>query len=233
MPAYKSKFISLPDDPAFFKPTDEGPFSTDPSHVVGLLRDRGISIDQTSVVSSVPRICYTSVKDATGYSVYKDLTAKEAQQFYGAITIGRNCFLESDSIRPPFQSSCIKLTSVQANDNPPGKITIGDDVKMFGTSIVSYMHVDIGDDVGIAPMVTIMDCDGHTTEGRGTETEIARLEVSPVKIGSGTWIGTGSVILKGVEIGKNCVVGANSVVIRSVPDGSIVMGNPARIVKRL
>jgi len=233
MPSYKSKFISLPDDTDFMKPVSEGTFTTDPAHVANLLRRRGIKIDETSIISSIPRICYTSVQDSMGYSLYKDLTEEEEEQFHGAITIGKNCHLESDSVRPPFHSSCIKLTSVKANDHPAGKITIGNGVTMYGTAIVSYSHVKIGDNVGIAPLVTIMDCDGHTLEGRGTDTEIANLKADPVIIGDGTWIGTGSLIMKGVEIGENCVIGANSVVIRSVPDGSIVLGNPARIVKQL
>ncbi|WP_394211190.1 acyltransferase [Enterovibrio calviensis] len=233
MPTYRSKFVSLPDDQAFYRQAEEGPFLTDPAHVANLLRERGVSVDDSAVISNVPRICFTSVQDEVGYSVYKELNEKEIDAFRGVISIGKNSFIESDSDRPPFHSACTKLTSVKANANPPGKITIGDRVQMMGVAIVSYSHVEICDDVGIAPLVTIMDCDGHTTEGRGTDTEIARLEVLPVKIGNGSWIGTGAVIMKGVEIGKNCVVSANSVVFRSVPDGSIVMGNPARIIKSL
>ncbi|MGF1877316.1 acyltransferase [Photobacterium frigidiphilum] len=233
MPTYRSKFVSLPDDQDFIKQVEEGPFQTDPEHVANLLRERGITVDDSAVISNVPRICFTSVHDEAGYSVYKEMNKLEIEEFRGVISIGKNSFIESDSDRPPFHSASTKLTSVKANANPPGKITIGDRVQMMGVAIVAYSHVEICDDVGIAPMVTIMDCDGHTTEGRGTDTEIARLEALPVKIGSGSWIGTGAVIMKGVEIGKNCVVSANSVVVRSVPDGSIVMGNPARIVKSL
>jgi acetyltransferase-like isoleucine patch superfamily enzyme len=46
----------------------------------------------------------------------------------------------------------------------------------------------------------------------------------------GAWIGVNAIILPGVEIGKNVVVGAGTVVRQSVPNGSIVMGNPGKVV---
>lgn len=51
-----------------------------------------------------------------------------------------------------------------------------------------------------------------------------------VKIGAYTFIGGGSYILPGVTIGKGCVIGVNSVVNKDVPDYSIVVGSPARII---
>lgn len=53
-----------------------------------------------------------------------------------------------------------------------------------------------------------------------------------LSIGDGSWIGTHCAIIGCVHIGKNCVVGANSVVTKDVPDYSVVVGNPARIVKQ-
>lgn len=53
-----------------------------------------------------------------------------------------------------------------------------------------------------------------------------------IHIKSGTWIGINATILQGVTIGKNCVIGANSVVTKSIPDYSVVVGMPARIIKR-
>jgi acetyltransferase-like isoleucine patch superfamily enzyme len=52
-----------------------------------------------------------------------------------------------------------------------------------------------------------------------------------VEIGAGSWIGENACIL-GVTIGKNCVVGANSVVNKNVPDYCVVVGAPAKIIKR-
>ncbi len=56
-------------------------------------------------------------------------------------------------------------------------------------------------------------------------------QLPPVYIGDGTWIGENSCIL-GASIGKNCVIGANSVVNKNIPDYCIVVGAPARIIKK-
>jgi acetyltransferase-like isoleucine patch superfamily enzyme len=52
-----------------------------------------------------------------------------------------------------------------------------------------------------------------------------------VFIGDNCFIGARSIILPGVTIGDNCIIAAGSVVARDVPEGSLVAGNPARIVE--
>ena len=54
----------------------------------------------------------------------------------------------------------------------------------------------------------------------------------PVIIDDETWIGFGSQIMAGVHIGRHCVIGAGSIVTKDIPDYCVVVGNPARIVKR-
>lgn len=56
-------------------------------------------------------------------------------------------------------------------------------------------------------------------------------EVKKVIIGNDVWIGSRVTILPGVQIGDGCVIGASCVVSKSIPPYSIVVGNPARIVK--
>jgi acetyltransferase-like isoleucine patch superfamily enzyme len=53
------------------------------------------------------------------------------------------------------------------------------------------------------------------------------------RIGEGASIGSGSVILCGLTVGRNAVVGAGAVVTRSIPDGEIWVGNPARFLKKV
>ena len=56
-------------------------------------------------------------------------------------------------------------------------------------------------------------------------------QVNEVDIGDGTWIGENACII-GAKIGKNCVIGANSVVRKEIPDYSVAVGAPAKIIKR-
>jgi acetyltransferase-like isoleucine patch superfamily enzyme len=53
----------------------------------------------------------------------------------------------------------------------------------------------------------------------------------PVRIGSGSWIGHGSVILPGADVGEHVVIGANSVVTGVIPDYTVAVGAPARVIK--
>jgi acetyltransferase-like isoleucine patch superfamily enzyme len=71
--------------------------------------------------------------------------------------------------------------------------------------------------------ITVPICEQGVTEG------------GRIRIGQGCWIGFGAAIIcpKGeLTLGRNCVVGANSVVTRSFPPYSVIMGNPARVVKQ-
>lgn len=99
-------------------------------------------------------------------------------------------------------------------------------------SLLVAETIEIEDNVLIASHVMI------TSENHGINPESdipymdQPLNSCPVKIGEGTWIGEKAVILPGVIIGKKCVVGAASVVTKNIPDYSIAVGNPARVIKR-
>ena len=58
-------------------------------------------------------------------------------------------------------------------------------------------------------------------------------KVVPTIVRRGASIGSGSTILCGIEIGEDAIVGAGSVVTRDVPAGTIVVGNPARVVRKI
>ena len=66
-------------------------------------------------------------------------------------------------------------------------------------------------------------------ESRRADVEYAR----PVVIGDDCWIGGHAVILPGVTIGRGCTVAAASVVTRDVEPWSVVMGSPARVVRKV
>jgi len=50
-------------------------------------------------------------------------------------------------------------------------------------------------------------------------------------IGRYSWIGAGAIVIQGIKIGENVTIGAGSVVINDIPDNTIVVGNPAKIIK--
>lgn len=53
----------------------------------------------------------------------------------------------------------------------------------------------------------------------------------PVEIGEYSFLSTGTAVMPGVRIGKGCVVGSNSVVTKDIPDYSIAVGSPAKVIK--
>ncbi|MBH21718.1 MAG: hypothetical protein CML98_08120 [Rhodobiaceae bacterium] len=55
--------------------------------------------------------------------------------------------------------------------------------------------------------------------------------ILPVEIGERTFVGVGATILPGVKIGSDCIIGAKTVVSKNIPDGSIAVGVPARVIK--
>jgi acetyltransferase-like isoleucine patch superfamily enzyme len=96
--------------------------------------------------------------------------------------------------------------------------------------------VEIGDFVAIGGQTFITDTEGHSTYNPRRaiwEVPASHDDVSPVVIEDNVQIGRYCVILKGVRIGARSIVGAGSVLRSSVPPDSVVMGNPARVVKRL
>jgi len=90
--------------------------------------------------------------------------------------------------------------------------------------------IEIGDDVQMGPAVQLYTAE-HPLEPdlRRSGLEYAR----PIRIGDDVWIGGGAIILAGVTIGNGSVIGAGSVVVHDVPPATVVVGNPARVVRAL
>jgi len=80
------------------------------------------------------------------------------------------------------------------------------------------------------PNVSIFAATHETEVGsRRQYVEYAR----EVTIGADCWIGGQTVILPGVTIGKGCTIAAGAVVTKNIPDFSVAMGAPARVVKKV
>ncbi|GGD25140.1 acyltransferase [Nocardioides daphniae] len=99
-------------------------------------------------------------------------------------------------------------------------------------TITAHESIVIGDDVWFGQDVYISDAN-HGYQDPHTPIGLQFGKHDPVEIGDGSWIGRGAVILPGSRIGRNVVVGAGSVVRGVVPDHSVVVGVPARVVRRL
>jgi acetyltransferase-like isoleucine patch superfamily enzyme len=125
---------------------------------------------------------------------------------------------------------------IRSNTVIGGKCTIGSYVDIEGdvaignhVSLQSGCYITRGvvieDDVFCGPRVITMN-DKRIVHRRPSLTFVRE---GP-RIGRAARVGGGSVLLPGVTIGANAFVGAGSVVTRDVPEGAIVVGNPARIV---
>lgn len=90
--------------------------------------------------------------------------------------------------------------------------------------------IEIGNDLQMGPMVQLYTATHPLDpEERRSGLEAAR----PIRIGDDVWIGGGAIVLPGVVIGDGAVIGAGSVVTRDVPPRTLVVGNPARVVRAL
>jgi acetyltransferase-like isoleucine patch superfamily enzyme len=111
-------------------------------------------------------------------------------------------------------------------------VTIGDRCLIGrGSGIVGHERVVIGDDVFTGHYVYITDANhgyADTSEPIGRQFAPPR----PVSIGAGSWLGHGTLVLPGASVGRHCVVGAGSVVTGELPDFTVAVGNPARVIRR-
>ena len=97
---------------------------------------------------------------------------------------------------------------------------------------ISRNCIDVGDDVTMAPNVYVTD-HNHRYDNPDLPIKQQWMSEAPVTIGSGSWLGTGVVILPGAHLGRNTVVAAGSVVIAGqYPDHAVIAGVPAKVVRR-
>jgi acetyltransferase-like isoleucine patch superfamily enzyme len=115
---------------------------------------------------------------------------------------------------------------------PPDMLRIGDRCLLGrGSSIVAHNSIVLEDDVWTGQQVHITDMNhGYVV----IDEPISRQAEpdAPVRIGAGSWLGHHVVVLPGVTIGRHVVVGAGSIVTRDLPDFSVAVGSPARVVRR-
>jgi acetyltransferase-like isoleucine patch superfamily enzyme len=100
-----------------------------------------------------------------------------------------------------------------------------------GSGIVGHHSIEIGDDVFTGHHVYITDAN-HGYEDVTLPIGRQFAAPRPVRVGAGSWLGHGTVVLPGATIGCHVAVGAGSVVTGTLPDFSVAVGNPARVIRR-
>jgi acetyltransferase-like isoleucine patch superfamily enzyme len=101
-----------------------------------------------------------------------------------------------------------------------------------GLHLTCAESVIIGDGVAITEYVGIFDI-LHGYRDPVVPIVDQPISTAAVRIGDHSMIGMGAVIQPGATIGKHCIIGANSVVIGDIPDYSVAVGIPARVIKQL
>lgn len=100
----------------------------------------------------------------------------------------------------------------------------------FNLTLVDDTHIYVGDYTMFGPNVTV------ATAGHPILPELRKQGYqynAPVHIGKNCWIGAGVVIVPGVTIGDNVVVGAGSIVTKDLPDNTVAVGNPCKVLREV
>lgn len=155
------------------------------------------------------------------FGKYSNIMGPEQIEGEEYITIEDNVFMYSRST----------LIARKCTEKDPN-LVIGKRAQIRpGFHAVCVFSIVIGDDVLVADNVYLSD-NAHAYSDINYPIGAQPLKLlRPVRIGSNAWIGR-NVCVIGASIGKHSVIGANSVVLKDVPDYSVAVGNPARIIKQ-
>jgi acetyltransferase-like isoleucine patch superfamily enzyme len=112
-----------------------------------------------------------------------------------------------------------------------GSLRLGDKVVFGRDNVINcYIDIEFGESALMADWCYVCDFD-HKMDNIELPIKDQGIVKTPVRIGPDTWIATKVTILRGTLIGRGCVLGAHAVVKGNIPDFSIAVGSPAKVVK--
>lgn len=112
-----------------------------------------------------------------------------------------------------------------------GSLRIGDKVVFGKDNVVNtYLDIEIGASTLVADWCYITDFD-HRMDDVNVPIKDQGIVKGPVRIGPDTWVAAKVSVLRNTRVGRGCVLGAHAVVKGEIPDFSIAVGSPARVVK--
>ena len=135
------------------------------------------------------------------------------------------------------------LTKIRKKTNPirywkTQGLVMGEYCEIYSTASFGsepYL-ISLGNHVRVNAGVQFITHDGGVWVIRGlykTKKEKSIDLFGPISVGNNCHIGTYAIILPGVKIGNNCIVGCNAIVTKDVPDNSVVVGIPARVIETI
>lgn len=169
-----------------------------------------------------------------------------ATEEYSTFHLRRSLALGAIRCLPPLTGNRLRRSLLRAGGVRAGRgTTFGGPLTIAGGADVTFgsdcwvnggCHFDvsapitIGDGVALAQEVMILT---NTHEIGDPTRRAGDLRTLPVSIGDGAWLGARAVVLPGVSVGAGAIVGAGAVVTRDVEADTVVVGVPARSVRRL
>jgi len=118
-----------------------------------------------------------------------------------------------------------------------GDVKIGKDSSVWYNAVIraDADQITIGEGTNIQDNCVLHVDEGHPLSVRNGVTVGHGVILHGCSIGDNTLIGMGSIILNDAVIGKNCIIGAGTLVTqrKTIPDGSLVYGNPAKVIRQL